>query len=187
GVLERASAGRHRYHFGAEQSHAVHIERLAPDVFFAHVHHALEPEPRTHRRGRNSVLACTRLGDDAPFSHSTRKEHLSDSVVDLVSAGVIEILALEKDCGSEGFRKSRGRAQRRWPADIRGQHFVDFARDRGVGNGGLKGRSQLVEGRNQCLGNVSATKSAEPSLICGSCHSNGSKWGRGAPPYIYRR
>jgi hypothetical protein len=85
----------------------VDIERLPPHVFLSHVHNALEPEPRAHRRRRYSVLAGPCFGDDPPLPHSTCEERLTDRVVDLVSARVIQIFALEI-YGTPTVAESRG-------------------------------------------------------------------------------
>jgi hypothetical protein len=67
---------------------------LSPDVFCAHIDDATQSEQRANRRRCNAVLASPCLSDDAAFAHSTRKQHLSDSVVDLVRAGVQKIFTL---------------------------------------------------------------------------------------------
>ena len=85
-----------RDHGGAEQLHAVHVEPLPRHVLRAHVHHALEPEPGAHRRGGDAVLARAGLRDDAALAHPEREQRLADRVVDLVRAGVVQILALEQ-------------------------------------------------------------------------------------------
>ena len=43
------------------------------------------------------MLACAGLGDDALLTHAFRYQGLAERVVDLVSSGVREILALEVD------------------------------------------------------------------------------------------
>ena len=43
------------------------------------------------------MLSSASLGNDPPLAHSLGQERLSDGVVDLVSAGVIEVFTLKKD------------------------------------------------------------------------------------------
>ncbi|GAC1530794.1 MAG: hypothetical protein NVS2B4_09870 [Ramlibacter sp.] len=43
------------------------------------------------------MLAGAGLGDNARFGHASRKHRLADDVVDLVRAGVVQVLALEVD------------------------------------------------------------------------------------------
>src|SRR5262249_27404570 len=47
--------------------------------------------------GGDAMLASTRLGDHALLAHSQREKGLADRVVDFVSAGVVEVFALEPD------------------------------------------------------------------------------------------
>ncbi len=55
--------------------------------------------PKSARGGGrgHAVLAGAGLGDDAPLAHAPRQQHLAERVVDLVRAGVAEVLALEHD------------------------------------------------------------------------------------------
>ena len=82
---------------GAEQLHAEDVQRLALDVDGAHVDLARQAEQRAGGRGGDAVLAGAGLGDDARLAHAARQQHLADAVVDLVRAGVAEVLALEVD------------------------------------------------------------------------------------------
>ena len=99
-ILQGARAGIHSDHFSAEQLHSEYVERLPSDVFCAHVDDTTQSEQRANRRGCDAVLACSGLSDDATFAHSTRKQRLSDSVVDLVRARVQKIFALQVDLRS---------------------------------------------------------------------------------------
>src|SRR5204862_4750860 len=94
---QRATAGIHFGDRRTEQAHADDVQGLAPHVFGAHVDDALEAEQRTRRRRRDTVLTRAGFGDDTPLAHTLGKERLPHGVVDLVRAGVREILALEKD------------------------------------------------------------------------------------------
>jgi hypothetical protein len=71
------------------------------------------------------VLAGAGLGDDARLAEPPREQHLADAVVDLVRAGVVEVLALEEDppatdrrqaaarrSAASGGRRSRGGSAR---------------------------------------------------------------------------
>jgi hypothetical protein len=69
-VLERAAPRGHRQHFGAQQSHAKHVEFLAADVLLPHVHVALEPEESGDGSGGHPMLARPGLGDDALLAHT---------------------------------------------------------------------------------------------------------------------
>ena len=63
----------------------------------AHVDDARQAEFGAQRRGRDAVHAGAGLGDDARLAHAAREHDLAEHIVDLVRAGVIELLALEID------------------------------------------------------------------------------------------
>ena len=94
-LLEGAGAELDGAHFGAEQVHALDVGALAAHVLGAHVDDALETEARTHRRGRHAVLAGAGLGDDAGLAEPAGEQRLPERVVDLVRAGMAEVLALQ--------------------------------------------------------------------------------------------
>ena len=71
---------------------------LAPDVLLAHVDDALHVEQGRHGGGGHSVLAGAGLGDQASLAHPPGQQRLPDSVVDLVRAGVVEVLPLQVEC-----------------------------------------------------------------------------------------
>ena len=64
------------------------------------------------------MLAGAGLGDHARLAHAPRQQRLADGVVDLVGAGVVEVLALEVDLRAAEFaRQARGVVDRARPAD----------------------------------------------------------------------
>src|SRR5215469_2729891 len=100
GVFEGARAGVNGADFGSEEPHAEDVELLAPYVFGAHVNDALDAEEGTDGGGGHAVLSGSGFGDDAVLTHAAREQGLSDTVVDLVRAGVEEVFALEVDLGA---------------------------------------------------------------------------------------
>ena len=77
-------------------------------VDLAHVDHALQAE-QGRRGGRgHPVLAGTGLGDQALFAHPAGEERLADHVVELVGAGVGEVLALEQHPDPQTSRTAGG-------------------------------------------------------------------------------
>ena len=95
GILERARARRDRHHRRTQQLHAAHVGTLARDVDLAHVDRAFHAEECGDGGGRDPVLAGTRLGHEPALVHATREQRLPDAIVDLVRAGVIQVLALQ--------------------------------------------------------------------------------------------
>ena len=100
GVLERLRACRHRDDGGTEQPHARHVQRLPAGVLRAHVDHAFQAHEGSCGGRGNAVLARSGLGDDAGLAHALGQQCLAQHVVDLVAAGVVQVLALEEDTHS---------------------------------------------------------------------------------------
>ena len=123
-VLERLGARLDGDHLGAEQPHPGDVQRLPLGVDLAHVDGAAEPEEGRGGRGGHAVLAGAGLGDDAGLAHPPGQQRLAEDVVDLVRAGVVEVLALEQDArgravlGRAGGREAVRLGQRRRAARV---------------------------------------------------------------------
>ena len=87
-------------HLGAEQLHAEDVGLLPLDVGRAHVDDAGQAEARRDGGRGHAVLAGAGLGDDARLAHALGQQDLAEAVVDLVRAGVVQLLALEVDLGA---------------------------------------------------------------------------------------
>ena len=96
-ILERARAGLDRHDPCAQQVHPVDVLLLPLDIERAHVDHAFEAMPGSDGGGGHAVLAGPGLGDDPLLAHAPCQQCLADGVVDLVGAGMVEILALQID------------------------------------------------------------------------------------------
>src|SRR5580704_3021831 len=96
-VLERCRTAVHGHDLGPEQTHLVNVQRLPAHVLATHVDDALEPQGGTRRRRRDSMLTRPGLGDDPALAHAQREQHLADGVVQLVRAGVEQVLPLQPD------------------------------------------------------------------------------------------
>ena len=82
-------------HGGAKQAHAKNIQTLAANILRAHIHFALQTKTRTRRCRGHAMLTRACFRDDARAAHAKRQQHLSHCVVDLVRAGVRQVLALQ--------------------------------------------------------------------------------------------
>ena len=153
-----------RHDLGAQQAHAGHVERLA----------ARRPRCPCRRRipGRAAAQAVAVATPcwPAPVSaitralaHAPREQRLAERVVDLVGAGVVEVLALEVDLRAASARSaarrgraaSAGRRSRRAGARARpGSRVVARL---------LVGRVELVERRDERLGDEPAAVGSEAS------------------------
>ena len=102
GVLERRGPAGHAPHLGAQRPHPKHVRRLALDVLLAHEHDARQAEQRARGRGGDAVLAGAGLGDDPRLAEPPGEQRLSERVVDLVGAGMGQVLALEIQAEGSG-------------------------------------------------------------------------------------
>jgi hypothetical protein len=104
--------------------HALDVGPLPAHVLLAHVDDALEVEAGADRRRRDAVLAGARLGDDPPLPESPREHRLAEGVVQLVRAGVKEVLAFQVQplAGCEAF----GARQRRRTSGKRAAELVEL-------------------------------------------------------------
>ena len=134
--------------------HALDIRRLPTHVLGAHEDDALEPEPRAGRGRRDAVLSRARLGDDPLLAEALGQHHLAQRVVDLVRPGVVEILALEIE-PLAGCKARRERDRRR-PPRVGAAEVLHLGEVGRVGEGVGPGCRQLVECRDQSLGDVAA-------------------------------
>ena len=157
----------------AQRLHLEDVELLPADVFLAHVDLALQAEEGGGGGRGDAVLAGPGLGDDARLAHALRQQGLADAVVDLVGAGVVQVLALEEDAGAAGLlRQPLGEVQRRRPADVMVQVIRRIA---GWNSGSSRACSycsrELAQGVHQRFGTRTAAVGAEPTVHIG----NGAK------------
>jgi hypothetical protein len=133
---------------------------LPPHVLDAHVDVALEAEARADRRRGHAVLARARLGDDAALAQAAGQDGLAERVVELVRTRVQEILALEPEplAGREALRKR----QRSRPPAVRAAELVQLRVEERVVERRAPARRELVERRDQRLGDVAAPVLAVP-------------------------
>ena len=166
-VLERARARLHRPHFRAQHLHAEDVRLLPLDVDRAHIDDALQPEPRAGGGGRDAVLAGARLGDDALLAHAPGEQDLAEHIVDLVRAGVIELVALEIDFrAAELLGQALGEIERARAAHVMLEEMIELGLERRVGLGGPVGLLQRQDQRHQRLGDEASAINAEtPALV----------------------
>ena len=168
-VLQRPRARLHGADLGAQHLHAEHVRLLPLDVDRAHVDDAGQAEARAGGRGGDAVLAGARLGDDARLAHPPREQDLAHHVVDLVRAGVIELVALEIDfCAAEMRGHPLGEIERARPADIVLEEVIELALKARVGLGRLVRLLQREDQRHQGFRHEAAAKNAEMAALVGS-------------------
>mmetsp|Transcript_14231 Transcript_14231/g.31606 ORF Transcript_14231/g.31606 Transcript_14231/m.31606 type:complete len:372 (-) Transcript_14231:486-1601(-) len=97
GILQCARAALDGNHLRPQHLHPEHVELLPLHVHSTHVHNALHAKQRASGSGGDAVLSSPGLSNDSVFADLLCKQGLSYGVVDLVSAGVGKLLALEPD------------------------------------------------------------------------------------------
>ena len=155
-------------HVRAEQLHAEDVELLAADVLGAHVDDALQAEDGRGRGRGHAVLAGAGLGDDPLLAHAQGQQGLAERVVDLVRAGVVEVLALEVDPRpAELLAQPPGEVQRARPADVVLEVAVQLGPERRVLPGPLVFLFKLVNRPHERLGDILPAVRAETAVGVG--------------------
>ena len=170
GVLEGRRTGLDGDHGAAQQPHPGDVQRLPGGVDSTHVDDALEAEQRTCRRGRDAVLAGAGLGDDAGLAHALGQQRLPQHVVDLVGAGVVEVLTLQPDPTAQLLGQPQALGERRRSPRVLGQQVVQLGPECRIGPRLLERRLQLLARRNQRLGHEPTSEPAESTGRVGFAH-----------------
>ena len=165
GVLQGGAARLDRHHLGAQESHAEDVEGLAVDVDRAHEHLAPQPEQGGGGGGGHAVLAGAGLGDDRRLAHVAGQQRLAQHVVDLVGAGVGQVLPLEQHPHPEPLREALALGHRRRPAGVAGEQGGELAPEVVRGPGPPEGALQLHQRRDQGLGDEPAAELAEAAAL----------------------
>jgi hypothetical protein len=101
------------------------------------------------------MLAGTGLSDHARLAHPSSEKHLPKGVVDLVSAGVEEVLALEIHLrAAKGASEALGEVEGSRAAGEGGEKRIQLPPKGGVSAGSAKLGLKLAEGLDEGLGGV---------------------------------
>src|SRR5262249_55174003 len=112
-------------------------------------------EPRADRRGRDAMLTGAGLRDDAPLPEPRGEENLAECVVDLVSTGVVQVLALQND-EPAGRCEALGLVERGRPPHVARAEAVELLTERNVGERRVPATLELVERGYERLRHVAA-------------------------------
>ena len=116
--------------------------------------------------GSNAVLTRAGFGDDAFFAHAAGKQCLTDGIVYLVCAGVVQVFAFQPDLrAAQMLGQSCGMVNGAGSADVVFQIAVELFPKRRVVFRGLVGRCQFLQGGNKGFGNVHAAVFTEKSTF----------------------
>ena len=118
GVFQRSAARLHAFHPGAEHFHTENIESLPCHILFSHVHCTFHAEKSCACGRCHAVLSRAGLGNDLFLSHSFCQKNLSNHVVDLMSASMIQIFPFQINFSPIFFRQFLCQIKRRFPSHI---------------------------------------------------------------------
>ena len=110
------------------------------------------------------MLAGAGLGDHPPLVHSRGQERLTEHVVDLVRAGVTEVLALEVDARAAALlAEPLGEVERRRTAGVVLEQAGEAALELAIALGRRPGLLELDQRRHERLGDEAPAEAAEVS------------------------
>jgi hypothetical protein len=110
------------------------------------------------------VLSRAGLGDDPPLPDVASEQHLADAVVDLVRAGVVQVLALQPDLrAARVLGEALGEVERRRAADVVGEQVQQLTLKRRRGHDRPVGALKLEQAGHERLGHVTPTEGSEMS------------------------
>ncbi len=104
---------------------------------------------RGYRRSGNPVLARARLGDQRGLADPLGQQPLTQRVVDLVAAGVGEILALEQHSHAQRLGEAGRLGDRGRPASVGALQAGQPGLESRVGPGRPEGRLEFFARRHQ--------------------------------------
>ena len=114
------------------------------------------------------------FGDDARLAHAPREQRLADHVVDLVRAGVIEVLALQPDLRAAKLARPALRViHRRGTSDVVLELALELRDELRIAAIARVLRLELVERANQRLGDEHAAIRAEVATRVGMTVKSG--------------
>ncbi len=172
-VLQGPRARLHGNDLGAEHLHAEDVRLLPLDVDRAHIDDAVEAKARAGGGGGDAMLAGARLGDDALLAHAPREQDLPEHIVDLMRAGVVELVALEIDLGAFALARALphivgdalGEIERRGAPDIVLVEARELLVKRRIGLRLLVRRFKIEHERHQRFGDETPAENAEAAVF----------------------
>ena len=169
GLLEGALTAQGRTHFGAHHAHAEHVEGLPMHVLLAHVHDALHAEERGRGGRGHAVLTGAGFRHQTFFAHALGEQHLTEGVVDLVRAEMVQVFALQIDLRAAEFAAQIAAVEdgRRTPAVVGeqiGQLSLEFGIVAIFNEGVVDFVQHLFEGLGNELTAVGAEETGFKSL-----------------------
>ena len=145
-ILQRTGTGADRDDFRAQQLHAENVWLLPLHIDLAHVDRAGQAEQRRDGGRGNAVLPRASFGDDTGLAHALGQQDLTQAIIDLVTARMVQLIALEIDLGAaDMLGQTLGKIKRARPTGILRQVIIQFLAKAGVSLGGAIGVLQFQD------------------------------------------
>ena len=178
-VLERHVARLHRRHLAAQHTDLLHVRPLTLCVRPPHVDHTFHAHQCADAGHGHTVLSCARLSDHPPPAQMSCQQHLSQCIVDLVRARVVQVFPFEVESASVAFRHACRTIKWRRPTRIVAQQCAELLHERFALDHAQVTLAQLLHTSVQDLWHVRAAKRsvvsfrADPVIVVLSFHSFG--------------
>ena len=157
-VLQGHIARGDRNHLRTQHPHLLYVGMLALDIGLAHVNDAFHVHQGADRGGSDTMLSGTSLRNDPSLAHAPSDQDLADRVVDLMSAGVVQVLTLEIDFAAILLAQSTGEIERRRPTYIVAKQLLVFPLECLALHHFQVGFPQLLDTLVEDLRNIGTTK-----------------------------
>ncbi|MPM86936.1 hypothetical protein SDC9_134029 [bioreactor metagenome] len=166
GILERPGTRHHRMNRCTKKTHPVDIQSLPLTIDTPHEHFALQAQQGGNGGGSHTMLSGSCFSNDAFLAHIFRQQALSEHIVDLMRACMVQILALEVDVGTAQVTAHiRCIGQQAWPPGIVGIQLGQFCLEAGIVLPPAVGLLQFQYCRHQSFGDVLPTIDSKSSFL----------------------
>ena len=125
-IFQRHIAGSNGDDRRAQHLHLLHVCMLAFHIRLTHIDDTFHIHQRRDGSGRHAMLPGSRLGDDTGFPHPACQQDLPDRVVDLMSAGMVQVFTFQINLAAIHLTQPFGQVERRGTADIVPKQPVKF-------------------------------------------------------------
>ena len=175
-IFQRPTARGYGDHFGTQQTHAEDVGGLPFNIMRAHIDNALQTELGTDGGRRHTVLARTGFRDDPFLAHAPRQNDLAQHIVDLMRAGVVQLVALHVNLGTaQMFGQTLCEIQRAGATDIVGPQVVHLGPKAVIRLGLFIFRFQFEDQRHQGFRHKPPPKIAKAAILVRSGHERVEK------------
>ena len=137
----------------------------------AHIDDAFQAKFGTDRGRRHAMLARAGFGDNPGFAHAARQNDLAQHIVDLMRAGVIELVTLKIDLGAAQLFGHAGRKiEWAWAANVMRPKVIHLCPKAWVRLGLFIFRFEIKDQRHQGFRHEPPAKITKATLFVGAIH-----------------